>query len=78
MAELQMTEHHVLLWGKSPADARATAGERGERTCASSWIAKKVSGVFFAPFESSGEKDEINRRIAELLDQLDPGRADRP
>ena len=68
MAETQLAEHHVLLWGKSPADAHVLL-ESGAKDLCEQWIAKKVSGVFFAPFELSGQKDEINRRIAELFDQ---------
>ena len=67
MAEMQLDEHHVLLWGKSPADTHSL--ENGAKDLCQQWIAKKVSGVFFAPFELCGEKDEINRRIAELLEQ---------
>ncbi len=68
MAETQLAEHHVLLWGKSPTDAHLLQ-ESGASDLCEQWIEKKVSGVFFAPFELSGQKDEINRRIAELLDQ---------
>jgi hypothetical protein len=32
-------------------------------------IAKKVSGVFFAPLEMTPQKDAINRGIAEALDR---------
>src|SRR5204863_2209530 len=32
-------------------------------------VAKKVSGVFFAPLELTQEKDAINRRIAEVFDK---------
>jgi DNA-binding LacI/PurR family transcriptional regulator len=67
MAEMQLAEHHVLLWGKSPSDTHLM--ESAAKDLCEQWIAKKVSGVFFAPFELSGEKDELNRRIAELLDQ---------
>jgi GntR family transcriptional regulator of arabinose operon len=67
MAETQLAEHHVLLWGKSPSDTHLM--ESAAKDLCEQWIAKKVSGVFFAPFELSGQRDEINRRIAELLDQ---------
>jgi GntR family transcriptional regulator of arabinose operon len=67
MAEMQLAEHHVLLWGKSPSDTHLM--ESAAKDLCEQWIAKKVSGVFFAPFELSGQRDEINRRIAELLDQ---------
>ena len=32
-------------------------------------VAKKVSGVFFAPLELTPQKDAINRAIAEALDR---------
>lgn len=65
MAEIQLPEHHVLLWGKSPSES---VESRARELC-QQWIAKRVSGVFFAPLELSGENETINRRIAELLQQ---------
>src|SRR5439155_11651333 len=67
MAEVQLADHHVLLWGKSPTDSESV--ETRARELCQQWIAKKVSGVFFAPLELSGEKESINRRIAELFQQ---------
>ena len=67
MAEVQLADHHVLLWGKSPTDSQSV--ETRARELSQQWIAKKVSGVFFAPLELSGEKESINRRIAELFQQ---------
>ena len=67
MAEVQLSDHHVLLWGKSPSDSLSL--ETRARELCQQWIAKKVSGVFFAPLELSGEKETINKRIAELLQQ---------
>jgi GntR family transcriptional regulator of arabinose operon len=66
MAEMQLADHHVLLWGKSPADSHSL--ENGARDLCQQWIAKKVSGVFFAPLELSGH-GEFNQRITGLLDQ---------
>jgi GntR family transcriptional regulator, arabinose operon transcriptional repressor len=65
MAEAHLPEHHVLLWGKSPADSPGV--EKQARDWCEQWIARKVSGVFFAPLEYSAEKDVVNRRIAELF-----------
>jgi DNA-binding LacI/PurR family transcriptional regulator len=67
MAEAQLSDHHVLLWGKSPSDSQSV--ETRARELCQQWIAKRVSGVFFAPLEHTGEKEPINRRIAELLQQ---------
>lgn len=67
MAETQLEETHVLLWGKSPADSQSF--ETGARDLCQQWIAKKVSGVFFAPLELTGQRDVINRHIAELFER---------
>ena len=67
MAEAQHGEQHALLWGSSLADA-ANIEEQASEACAQ-LVAKKVSGVFFAPLELTGEKDAINRRIADVFDR---------
>jgi DNA-binding LacI/PurR family transcriptional regulator len=67
MAEVHLPEHHVLLWGKSPAGSEEA--EKLARNWCDQWIARKVSGVFFAPMEYTPEKDAVNRRISELLQQ---------
>ena len=66
MAEAQLAEHHVLLWGRSPADPLAM--EAQARASCRQWLANKVAGVFFAPLELSGHKDAVNARIAELFE----------
>jgi GntR family transcriptional regulator of arabinose operon len=66
MAELELDEPHVLLWGKSPTNSRDVE-KQAQESC-QQWIAKKVSGVFFAPLEYTPEKDTINIRIAELFE----------
>lgn len=63
MAEAQISEHHVLLWGKSPDDSQKV--EQMARDWCKQWIARKVSGVFFAPLEYTAQKDVVNARIAE-------------
>lgn len=69
MAEAQHGSHHVLLWGSSlGADAASDLEEQASLACRQ-LVAKKVSGVFFAPLELTPEKDTINRRIAETLDR---------
>lgn len=67
MAELQLSERHVLLWGKSPAGFEGA--EKQARDWCEQWITRKVSGVFFAPLEYSPQKDLVNRRIADLFKQ---------
>jgi GntR family transcriptional regulator, arabinose operon transcriptional repressor len=66
MAEVQLAEHHVLLWGRSPSDASAM--EAQARESCRQWIVNKVAGAFFAPLELTGYKDAVNARIAELFE----------
>jgi DNA-binding LacI/PurR family transcriptional regulator len=67
MAEFDLGEPHVLLWGKSPANSQDV--ERLAHESCRQWIAKKVSGVFFAPLEYTAQKDALNARIAELFEE---------
>jgi GntR family transcriptional regulator, arabinose operon transcriptional repressor len=67
MADAQHVSHHALLWGSSLADS-ANVEEQASQACRQ-LVAKKVSGVFFAPLELTPEKDAINRRIAEVFDR---------
>jgi DNA-binding LacI/PurR family transcriptional regulator len=57
----------ALLWGNASASVRESAKE-GEQMV-NSFIVQKVSGVFFAPLELTGEKDAANRRIARALER---------
>jgi DNA-binding LacI/PurR family transcriptional regulator len=66
MAELQMEQRHVLLWGRSPADPMAM--EAQARESCRQWVAAKVAGVFFAPLELTDKKDLVNSRIARLFE----------
>jgi GntR family transcriptional regulator, arabinose operon transcriptional repressor len=67
MAEAQHGSQHVLLWGSSFGD-EANIEQQASQACRQ-LIAKKVSGVFFAPLELTPRKDAINRSVAELLDK---------
>jgi GntR family transcriptional regulator, arabinose operon transcriptional repressor len=66
MAEAQHGSQHVLLWGSSFGD-EANMEQQSSQACRQ-LVAKKVSGVFFAPLELTPQKDAINRAIAETLD----------
>jgi len=66
MAEAQHGNQHVLLWGSSLGD-EANIEQQAARACRQ-LVAKKVSGVFFAPLEFTPQKDAINRSIAEVFD----------
>jgi DNA-binding LacI/PurR family transcriptional regulator len=57
----------ALLWGNASTSVRESAKE-GEQMV-NSFIVQKVSGVFFAPLELTGEKDAANRRIARSLER---------
>jgi len=66
MAEAQHGSHHVLLWGSSLGD-KVNLEQQASQACRQ-LVAKKVSGVFFAPLELTPQKDTINRTIAEVFD----------
>jgi GntR family transcriptional regulator, arabinose operon transcriptional repressor len=67
MAEAQHASHHVLLWGSSLADS-GNIELQASQACRQ-LVAKRVSGVFFAPLELTPQRDTINRGIAEILDK---------
>ena len=67
MAETQHGSSHALLWGSSLSDS-SNLEEQASQACRQ-LVAKKVSGVFFAPLELTNEKDTINRRIADVFDK---------
>jgi DNA-binding LacI/PurR family transcriptional regulator len=67
MADAQHGSQHVLLWGTSLTEG-ANIEDRAAQACRQ-LVARKVSGVFFAPLELTPEKDAINRRIANALDR---------
>jgi DNA-binding LacI/PurR family transcriptional regulator len=67
MADAQHGSQHVLLWGTSLTEG-ANIEEQAAQACRQ-LVARKVSGVFFAPLELTPEKDAINRRIAKVLDR---------
>lgn len=69
MAEAQHGSHHVLLWGSSFGD-EANIEQQASQACRQ-LVAKKVSGVFFAPLELTAQKDAINRAIVEMLDKAE-------
>ena len=58
---------HALLWG-SPYGAGTSKEERAWQLCRQ-YIDRRVAGVFFAPLELIAEKDDVNCRIAQALDE---------
>jgi DNA-binding LacI/PurR family transcriptional regulator len=70
LASLARVQGYSLLWGSSTAP-RADADpslEHAAELC-EQFIARRVSGVFFAPFELAGEKQGASQRLAETLRQ---------
>ena len=67
MVEAQHGSHHVLLWASSLGD-EAKLEQQAAQACRQ-LVAKKVSGIFFAPLELTAQKDTINRSIAEIFDR---------
>jgi GntR family transcriptional regulator, arabinose operon transcriptional repressor len=67
MARAGINSQRALLWGNttgSPGDKEAQAVE-----LCRSFIARKVSGVFFAPLEHAVHTEEVNERILSQLDE---------
>jgi GntR family transcriptional regulator, arabinose operon transcriptional repressor len=58
--------HHDLLWGTTFSPG-ASEEDQAEQLC-EYYLERRVSGIFFAPMELCGRKDEINQRITRLLD----------
>ncbi|MFL6215445.1 MAG: LacI family DNA-binding transcriptional regulator [Blastocatellia bacterium] len=67
MSRAAQSSHHALLWG-DPTDEAHTQEEQAEQLC-EQYIARKVSGVFFAPLEFSPNRDSVNRRICDAFDR---------
>jgi len=67
MMESPLAREHALLWG-SLTGAGTAKEDRAWHLCRQ-YIDRKVSGVFFAPLELSPDKDAVNRRIAQALDE---------
>ena len=67
MAEAQHGTHHALLWGSSLGDS--TNIEEQASVACRQLVAKKVSGVFFAPVELTSEKDAINQQIVDVFEK---------
>src|SRR5579871_5281179 len=66
MAEAQRDQNHVLVWGRSLTSSDTPA--EAKQACAS-LIGNKVSGVFFAPIESTPHKNEINSEVVHAFSE---------
>jgi GntR family transcriptional regulator, arabinose operon transcriptional repressor len=67
MMEAQEAMHHSLLWGNA-ATQEHEKEQAAEQLC-EHYIARKVSGVFFAPLEFSTNRFQANHRIVAALDR---------
>jgi len=66
MAEASQQGRHALLWGHSSESS--LRGEQALQLCRQ-YIERRVSGVFFAPLEFTGEDGPINRQIIAALEK---------
>jgi DNA-binding LacI/PurR family transcriptional regulator len=68
IASLARVHNYSLVWGgsgESKLDADPCV-QHAEELCRQ-FIERRVSGVFFAPYELVPERDQINRRLATML-----------
>ena len=70
LASLARVHEYSLLWGGSaaPRPDGDLSLEHAAELC-EQFIARRVSGVFFAPFELTGEHEGVSRRLGETLRQ---------
>ena len=66
MAESGHATSHALLW--SQTNSADPDRERQALDLCRQYIARRVTGVFFAPLELTPDKDRVNAQIAALLD----------
>ena len=61
-----LAREHALIWG-SLNGGGGSKEDRAWQLCRQ-YIDRRVSGVFFAPLELTGGRDDVNRRIADALE----------
>jgi len=66
MAKAGRIGGHALLWGHSTQGTDEDKQFLAHQLC-DDYVARRVSGVFFAPLEGSKHKDAVNRSIVERL-----------
>jgi GntR family transcriptional regulator, arabinose operon transcriptional repressor len=67
MSRRAQASGHALLWGDT-TDEVHTKEEQAEQLC-EQYVARKVSGVFFAPLEFTPNMDLVNQRITDTFDK---------
>jgi DNA-binding LacI/PurR family transcriptional regulator len=65
MARAGQAGGHALLWGDTTQSSQSK--ERQTRDLCQHYIARAVSGVFFAPLELTPAKDDLNQQVLEAL-----------
>ena len=70
LASLTRGDDVGLVWcgTSSPLQTEDESVQHAEKLC-EQFIEKRVSGVFFAPFEHTAGMEDVNRRLAERLQQ---------
>jgi GntR family transcriptional regulator, arabinose operon transcriptional repressor len=63
-----LAREHALVWGS----LNRAEGSKEDRAWQLSrqYVERRVAGVFFAPLELTSTKDDVNRRIADALDEV--------
>jgi DNA-binding LacI/PurR family transcriptional regulator len=61
-----LAREHALVWG-SLSGMTGSREEEAWHLCRQ-YIDRRVSGVFFAPLELTADKDDVNRRVGQALD----------
>jgi DNA-binding LacI/PurR family transcriptional regulator len=69
MADAPSAAEHALLWSHTTSSRNAATTEEQAAQFCRQYIARAVSGVFFAPIESLEPGDQTNRRILAALDR---------
>lgn len=68
MMSSPLAREHALVWGSVTGKGEGASKEDRAWELCRQYVDRKVSGVFFAPLELTPAKDEVNRRIAQALD----------
>ena len=70
IASLARAQDYTVLWGDSaqPGQDENMSREHAVELCGQ-FIARRVAGVFFAPFDLADGKADVNHRIAERFSQ---------
>jgi DNA-binding LacI/PurR family transcriptional regulator len=68
MMSSPLAREHALVWGSVTGQGEEASKEERAWELCRQYVDRKLSGVFFAPLERTPAKDEVNRRIAQALD----------